>query len=139
MATNLRGSLYHGGNFTAKIIRLAAARQLSTVGTVFRAANIAPGWWQAWARGWPQRWAEPLLTLLYPDLCQVCKQERATPAEGYVGPMCRKQVRFIVPPMCDRCGLPFPGAITDDFACANCQEVKLHFSRARASVAAQGM
>jgi ComF family protein len=86
-----------------------------------------------------QRWAESLLTLVYPDVCQICQAERATRADGYVGLSCRKELRFIVPPRCERCGLPFPGAITDSFACGNCLGVELAFSQARAAVAAQGM
>jgi ComF family protein len=79
------------------------------------------------------------LTLVYPDVCQVCQAEPATAAEGYVGRGCRKEVQYILPPICDRCGLPFEGAIGDVFECGNCQEMKLHFSRARAVVSAQGM
>jgi competence protein ComFC len=47
-------------------------------------------------------------------------------------------VRLVRPPYCSRCGLPFPGAITDEFACANCREVELAFESARAAVVAEG-
>jgi ComF family protein len=83
--------------------------------------------------------AEAALTFIYPDLCQHCHEERATRAEGYVCAQCWRQVRFIVPPRCERCGLPFEGAITDTFQCSNCREMELHFSRARSCVAAKGM
>ncbi len=83
--------------------------------------------------------AEAALTFFYPDLCQYCRQARATRAEGYVCANCWRNVRFIVPPKCERCGLPFEGAITDKFECANCREMELHFSSARSAVAAKGM
>jgi|SRR5882762_10073193 len=83
--------------------------------------------------------AEAALTFFYPDVCQYCHEARAGRADGYVCSGCWRHVRFLVPPMCDRCGLPFDGAITDKFECANCREMELHFSQARSSVAAQGM
>lgn len=83
--------------------------------------------------------AESALTFFYPDVCQHCYEIRATRAEGYVCAHCWGQVRFIVPPLCERCGLPFEGAISDAFECWNCREVELHFSRARSAVAAKGM
>src|SRR5262249_15471036 len=63
---------------------------------------------------------------------------RASRAEGYVCGRCREQVRFILPPKCERCGLPFEGDITGVFECSNCREIELHFSHARAAVAASG-
>jgi competence protein ComFC len=83
--------------------------------------------------------AESALTFLYPDVCQHCHEARATRADGYVCANCWRQVRFIVPPICERCGLPFEGEIGDAFVCGNCDELALHFSRARSAVAARGM
>ena len=82
---------------------------------------------------------ESALTFLYPDVCQVCQEGRATRAEGYVCSVCRLGVAPIVPPKCDRCGLPFEGDITGPFECGNCREMELHFCHARAAVAARGM
>ncbi len=76
--------------------------------------------------------------LLFPNICQVCRLERATAAEGYVCAKCRARVRFIEPPFCERCGLPYPGDITTPFKCANCSDTKLYFSRARSAVTADG-
>ncbi|MGH7975862.1 MAG: ComF family protein, partial [Limisphaerales bacterium] len=56
---------------------------------------------------------------------------------GFVGMKCRQQVRFIRPPFCERCGLPFEGEFTTTFECANCQEMELHFSSARSAVVAK--
>jgi len=79
------------------------------------------------------------LSLFYPDACQVCGREHATAREGYVCSKCWQNLRFIRPPFCDRCGLPFEGAITTSFECANCREMELHFVRARSVIAAKGM
>ncbi len=81
-------------------------------------------------------WLDAGLAYLFPPVCQLCREQRATPAEGYVCPACAQQVRLIVPPCCDRCGLPYPGDITTAFECANCRDLDLHFRWARASVVA---
>ena len=79
------------------------------------------------------------LGFIYPNVCQICGEERATPAEGFVCARCRHQVHFIEPPFCRRCGLPFDGALTAAFECANCRGMDLHFSSARSAVSATGM
>jgi ComF family protein len=48
-------------------------------------------------------------------------------------------VRFIRPPLCERCGLPFEGELTAPFNCSNCHGVELHFTRARSAVAAKSV
>ena len=85
-----------------------------------------------------QRWADATLSFLYPDVCQLCGANRATRPEGYVCGECRRQVRTIEAPFCDRCGLPFEGDINTTFECTNCREMELHFSSARSAVAARG-
>ena len=84
-------------------------------------------------------WSNVALSFLYPEVCQLCGVERATPRDGFVGEACRKKVKFIHAPFCERCGLPFPGDITTAFECANCREMELHFVRARSAVAAAGV
>jgi competence protein ComFC len=91
---------------------------------------------------WPasiRDFAETGLTFLYPDVCQNCLDAPATRADGYICANCWRNVRFVVPPFCERCGLPFEGEIGDAFECGNCRGVELHFSRARSAVAAKGM
>jgi competence protein ComFC len=78
------------------------------------------------------------LGFLYPEVCQVCEAERAGAADGYVGSRCAQQARFIVPPFCNRCGLPYEGDITTTFECANCREMELDFCSARSAVKARG-
>ena len=84
-------------------------------------------------------WLDTALSFFYPEVCQHCGDERATAGEGYIGERCRENVRWIQPPFCERCGLPFEGDITTPFECRNCREMELHFCQARSAVAARGM
>jgi len=77
------------------------------------------------------------LALLYPSVCQLCNEHRATAAEGYVCARCWTKVRFIKAPFCERCGLPYDGDIATPFECANCRDLDLHFVSARSAVAAK--
>ncbi len=83
-------------------------------------------------------WLNAALGFLYPELCQICGSERAPASDGFVGVRCWNQVRFIKPPFCERCGLPFEGDITTSFECTNCRELELHFQSARSAVTARG-
>lgn len=83
--------------------------------------------------------AQTALGLIYPDVCQVCREAVASTHNGYVCSECWSNVRFIVPPLCDRCGTPFQGEISGHFECANCRELDLQFTSARSAVAAKGM
>ena len=84
-------------------------------------------------------WLEPVLALIYPSACQLCGEHRARKEDGFVCAECQRQVRFIVPPFCDRCGLPFPGELSAPFSCSNCRDLQLHFSSARSAVSATGV
>ncbi len=86
-----------------------------------------------------KNWLDTGLGFFYPEICQLCENERATAKDGFVGPECWRQVRFIRPPFCERCGLPFEGEITNKFECANCCEMELHFSYARSAVVAKSV
>ncbi|MGE3309068.1 MAG: double zinc ribbon domain-containing protein [Limisphaerales bacterium] len=82
---------------------------------------------------------EALLSLLFPDVCQLCGGGRATAVEGYVCGRCVSgagNVRWIRPPFCSRCGIPFDGEISTEFVCGNCLGLDLAFGWARASVVA---
>lgn len=83
-------------------------------------------------------WLNVGLSFLFPEVCQLCGEQRATARDGYVCGRCWSHVRFIKPPFCERCGLPFPGDLTTPFECANCREMELHFSAARSAVVAGG-
>ena len=78
------------------------------------------------------------LNLFYPPVCQICHEERAGEAEGYVGPKCRAEARPLRPPFCTTCGRPFAGEITATFECADCRATEWHFQSARAAVVTNG-
>jgi len=86
-----------------------------------------------------QAWLKAALGLVYPEVCQLCNAERATTDDGFVGGQCWSQVRFIRPPFCARCGLPFAGEFTTEFTCTNCHELELHFASARSAVVAKSV
>jgi competence protein ComFC len=80
---------------------------------------------------------EAALAFIFPPVCQLCNEARATSAEGYVCRGCFKHVRFVKHPFCGRCGLPFEGSITAVFECSNCRETELDFRFARSAVLAK--
>ena len=82
-------------------------------------------------------WLNAGLAFVYPEVCQICRAARATPAEGYVCGECRAKVQFIERPFCERCGRPFEGDITTAFECANCREMEWRFKSARSAVIAR--
>ena len=82
---------------------------------------------------------EAILGLCYPPVCQICTARRCAPAEGFVCQRCYERVRFIRPPFCERCGLPYPGDLTAPFECTNCREMELYFRFARSAVAAKSV
>jgi ComF family protein len=75
------------------------------------------------------------LSFVYPEVCQLCEEARATPGQGFVCDDCRAGVKFIAAPFCERCGMPYGGAVTTRIEeCANCCEMELHFRSARSAV-----
>ena len=84
-----------------------------------------------------QNWFGAVLRLVYPEICQLCKSEHASAREGLVCRKCWSRVRFIRPPFCERCGLPFEGDLTTAFVCTNCHDLQLHFTSARSAVVAK--
>ena len=84
-------------------------------------------------------WLEAGLAFFYPQACQICGKAHATPEEGFVCPDCCQNFRFIRPPFCERCGLPYPGDITNAFVCSNCHDMEVYFTRARSVIAAKGI
>jgi len=89
-----------------------------------------------------QTHASACLALLFPEACQICGKARAHPADGYVCADCWSKpgaIQFVRPPFCRRCGLPCAGAFTTEFVCANCHDMRLHFSGARSATVATGL
>ena len=88
---------------------------------------------------WSKSWLDAALSFLYPEVCQHCHQEPATPGNGFVGNDCRKNVAIIEPPLCQRCGLAFEGEITGAFECSGCRGDDYAFTYARSAVPARGV
>ena len=84
-------------------------------------------------------WLDAGLGFFYPDVCQLCYSGPATATEGYVCAHCWAGVRFIKPPFCERCGLPYPGDISARFECSNCRDLEPQFRSARAAVVANNV
>jgi competence protein ComFC len=84
-------------------------------------------------------WLNAGLAFLYPEACQLCGENRAKRTDGLVCSRCWQNVRFIRPPFCERCGLPYQGDITTPFECSNCRDLELHFTSARSAVVAGGI
>lgn len=84
-----------------------------------------------------REWLDATLELCFPFVCQICLSRRCGPEDGFVCGKCYERVRFIRPPFCERCGLPYPGDLTTPFECSNCRELELHFTFARSAVAAK--
>jgi ComF family protein len=84
-------------------------------------------------------WLDAAVSFFYPEVCQYCSEESANSADGFIGSNCRLKLKPIEAPFCERCGLPFPGAITTSFECSNCRGLELQFSKARSAVLADGM
>jgi competence protein ComFC len=74
------------------------------------------------------------LNFFYPPVCQVCMQERATAAEGYVGGNCWSKLHFLTAPFCERCGVPYEGSMTHSFRCENCRDLDFGFRFARSAM-----
>ncbi len=75
--------------------------------------------------------ARLLLDSLLPPQCLACNAVVAAP--GSLCADCFGRVDFIAPPLCERCGTPFEGAVIDDLVCGACLKDPPAFSRARAA------
>ncbi len=81
-----------------------------------------------------QDWLEAAAALVYPGICQICRDQRSDAREGFVCTNCRSQVQTVRPPFCSRCGLPHDGDITSNYECGNCLNQAFDFRYARAAV-----
>lgn len=80
---------------------------------------------------------EALISLFYPPICTICAADVG--ASEYLCGDCHAKAARIVPPFCETCSEPFPGAITDGFTCANCGHRKLYFETAVAVYRSRGI
>ncbi|MCE9520987.1 MAG: ComF family protein, partial [Alphaproteobacteria bacterium] len=74
-----------------------------------------------------------VLDLVLPPLCLKCREPVAAPQS--VCAACWKELRFLGPPQCAQCGLPFPHALGAGVKCAICIARPPVFELARSAVA----
>jgi ComF family protein len=94
--------------------------------------NRAPGITASWRSGF--------FSLLFPDKCPFCRNLLRTQGEEIPGlcPACEKDIQWMLPPYCPRCGRPFPKGSTSHL-CSDCLQEKLYFDWGRAAVIYQGI
>jgi ComF family protein len=80
-----------------------------------------------------RRAGRALLDLVLPPLCLKCKEPVAEPQS--VCATCWNELRFLSPPHCAQCGLPFPHALGEGVKCGACIARPPPFARARAALA----
>jgi ComF family protein len=70
-----------------------------------------------------------LIDLIFPALCggPLAEDDR-----GKICPNCLRSVRFISPPICPKCGVPFVSRSVEDHLCGQCLRREWHFGSARA-------
>src|SRR4030095_1666687 len=78
-----------------------------------------------------------IASLLYPPACTICSAS-VDPGE-YLCHECESKISRIVPPFCAKCSEPFDGAITTEFACANCAHLRIYFEAAVSAYRARGI
>ncbi|MCC7519549.1 MAG: ComF family protein [Verrucomicrobiae bacterium] len=77
--------------------------------------------------------------LVWPRQCQICGETRFCERFAFLCDGCFASVSPIVPPWCERCGLPFSGLVGENASCPNCHDAVLEFERARAAVRFRGV
>lgn len=78
-----------------------------------------------------------LATLFYPPACVACGV--SVDDSQYLCASCQNKIARIVPPFCAKCSEPFDGAISTEFACANCGQRTLSFNAAVAAYRSRGV
>ena len=62
----------------------------------------------------------PLLDLLFPPLCHVCKAFIPEAGDLFICAECLKEIPFLVSPLCTVCGTPFATEAGHDHTCGAC-------------------
>lgn len=74
------------------------------------------------------RWTEKTIDWVYPRRCPVCGDILSRPKTwGYICPPCRKQLSYVEPPVCFRCGKHIEEA--EQEYCDDCRNSEKHFVR----------
>jgi ComF family protein len=86
---------------------------------------------------WPARTLHWFLDLIFPPVCPVCESliDRRD-KDRVICPACRKAIRFVQPPLCPRCGLPYPSGRAH--LCAVCLKDRRYFAVHRTAALYEG-
>lgn len=83
--------------------------------------------------GMVRRAGRGLLDVLLPPLCLRCREPVSEPQS--VCGACWNGIRFLAPPWCVQCGIPFPHALGEGVRCAACLAKPRAFARLRSAIA----
>lgn len=72
-----------------------------------------------------------LLQWILPSQCYGCETLLEEGQSGFC-PTCLSKLRWIEPPFCTRCGVPFPSRVGENHLCGDCLTRKRYFTIARA-------
>lgn len=72
-----------------------------------------------------------LTELLFPSLCLSCSRVLLEKKGHPFCPACYSGLRFITPPLCPSCGIPYPAQEGPDHVCGECLLKKRHIGAAR--------
>ena len=74
-----------------------------------------------------------VLDLIYPRWCKICDIRLSQGSIVCFCKSCWDEIKFINPPYCKKCGIPYPLAQnSDSFVCGNCINNKSYISKIRA-------
>ena len=76
------------------------------------------------------RFLDAFLNFLFPVKCLLCHKDLLH-AQGLCD-VCFLGMEYISPPICLKCGIPFPSDVGRDHLCGNCLTSGVHFGKARA-------
>ncbi len=93
-----------------------------------RTSGIKPSWWSGF------------ISLLFPEKCPFCLTLSNTKGQKIPGlcPNCEKDIQWLLPPYCPRCGHPFPKGSTSHL-CSYCLQQRLSYDWGRAAARYQGV
>lgn len=85
-------------------------------------------------------WPAGFFSLFFPEKCPFCRTLLKIQGEEIPGlcPACEKDIQWMLPPYCQRCGRPFPKGSTAHL-CSDCLQQKLFFDWGRAAVLYEGI
>lgn len=76
------------------------------------------------------RFWQGFFNFIFPERCLACEKGIANTQR--ICASCLLRIRYISPPMCIRCGVPFNSEMGSDRLCGNCLTSKAYFNKARA-------